>query len=99
MTYKIVELPHKFQIPRIYLQDLIDRFNDCDDATPNGSSFAITTNAPVGFVNIHLSEASYNKWLDYANEIANDLREQEERIAAHAERQRKIYEEWGHLLP
>lgn len=111
MTYKSM-LPHIFphvtMISRLILQELTDRFNDTDEYTRvdgkleqshNGSSFAVTADAPRGFVNVYMSETSWQKWLIYDRELIETTRRRAEMEAAHAEHMRKVYEKWGHLLP
>jgi hypothetical protein len=100
--------PYRVRLQRLLLQELIDRFNDTDEfertdgekeTHTNGSSFAVTTDAPSGFVNVYMSEASYRKWQVYDKELTEQKRRREEMEAAHKAHMDKIYEEWGHLLP
>jgi hypothetical protein len=100
--------PFNMVVPRIYLQDLIDRFNDTDEytrvdgmpeRTANGSSFAVTADASPGYAKLWMSSTSYQKWLIYNDERIRKERKREEREQEHRKHMDKIFEEWGHLLP
>jgi len=99
MSYKSVLpqiFPYLVELPSSHVNsDLLELFGPREEIN-NGSSFAITTDAKPGYVNLWMSESSYGTWKEQQDNL--ERRKQEE-AKWRADRQAKIQAEWGPMLP